>query len=410
MTRSDHSMVPPAPVLTIAFKSPNACNNCHKDKSPEWADQEVRKWRKRDYQAPLLHRAGLIDAARKRDWARLPDMLAYIESKDRDEVFSTSLLRLLAACDDDRKWPTLLKSLQDPSPLVRSAAVESLATNPSKESAAALISAASDSFRLVRIRAAAALAGYPAFLLRDHDLSTVQSATEEYLTSLLARPDQWTSHYNLGNYYLNRGKLALALAAFETASKLDPTGMQPLVNVSIVHARMGEPKKAEKALTDALSLSPTSAAAHFNMGLVKAELGDLPAAEQYLRKALQHDPTMAEAAYNLSVVVSKDRLEEAIDLARKAAELRPREPKYAYTLGFFCYQKGDVEEAARVLRQLVQRHPLYAESYFLLGELYEKQGKIAEAEALYRRALAQQHLPAQGRRFIEARLKRLPPK
>jgi len=226
----------------------------------------------------------------------------------------------------------------------------------------------------------------------------------------VTRPDQWSSHYNLGNYYLNRGKLDLALASFETASKLDPIGIQPLVNVSIVHARRGELQKSEASLNRALGLAPTSAPANFNMGLVKAEQGDLPAAEQYLRKALQHDPMLAEAAYNLSVILSKDRTDEAITFARKAVELRGREPKYAYTLAFFFYQRGDVDEATKVLQQVVRRHPAYADSYFLLGEMYERQRRIAEAESLYRQGLSQEGMSAQARRLLDAKLKRLAPK
>ena len=66
MRRSDHSMLPPTPATTIAFKSPNACNICHKDKDAAWADKYVREWHKDDYQASVLHRAGLIDSVAKR--------------------------------------------------------------------------------------------------------------------------------------------------------------------------------------------------------------------------------------------------------------------------------------------------------------------------------------------------------
>ena len=40
MNRSDHSMLPPTPAATLKFKSPNACNLCHKDKSASWADAQ----------------------------------------------------------------------------------------------------------------------------------------------------------------------------------------------------------------------------------------------------------------------------------------------------------------------------------------------------------------------------------
>ncbi len=45
MNRTDHSMLPPTPSATIAYKSPNACNFCHADKDAAWADKYVREWR-----------------------------------------------------------------------------------------------------------------------------------------------------------------------------------------------------------------------------------------------------------------------------------------------------------------------------------------------------------------------------
>jgi hypothetical protein len=48
MRRTDHSMRPPMPAATIAFKSPNACDSCHKDKAKDadavaaWSDQWAR--------------------------------------------------------------------------------------------------------------------------------------------------------------------------------------------------------------------------------------------------------------------------------------------------------------------------------------------------------------------------------
>ena len=105
MNRTDHSMLPPTPSATIAYKSPNACNLCHTDKDAAWADKYVREWRTRDYQAPVLKRAALIDGARKRDWKQLPAMLDYITGKDRDEVFATSLIRMVPSSGDARIAP-----------------------------------------------------------------------------------------------------------------------------------------------------------------------------------------------------------------------------------------------------------------------------------------------------------------
>ena len=126
MGRSDHSMRPPTPAVTMAYESPNACNICHSDKDAAWSDKYVREWRPRDFQAPVLHRAGLINAARRADWTRIDEMLAYLSGKDRDDVFAVSLIRLLRSCDKEKKWPVMAAMLADPSPLVRAGAAESL--------------------------------------------------------------------------------------------------------------------------------------------------------------------------------------------------------------------------------------------------------------------------------------------
>ena len=83
-------------------------------------------------------------------------------SKERDEVFAASLIRLTMAAPDERVPPALVKAMQDPSPLVRAAAAEALSVRPGKESLQALVTAAGDNYRLVRVRAAASLAQYPA--------------------------------------------------------------------------------------------------------------------------------------------------------------------------------------------------------------------------------------------------------
>jgi tetratricopeptide (TPR) repeat protein len=372
MNRTDHSMLPPTPSATIAYKSPNACNLCHNDKEDAWADKYVREWRTRDYQAPVLKRAALIEGARKREWKQLPAMLDYITSNDRDEVFATSLIRMVPSSGDVRVPPVLLKSIKDPSPLVRGAAADALQHVPTKEGVQALVTATSDDYRLVRVRAAASLAGYPNLPLNEVEKKNVEVANREYIASITARPDQWSSYYNLGNYHMNRGEPRAAVASYETALKMEPRAVLAMVNESMAYARLGENKKADESLKKALKAAPDNAAANFNMGLLKAEQNDPKGAEQYLKKALKADPQMAQAAYNLCVITSKDRINEAVSYCKKAAELRPQEPRYAYTLAFYLNQKGDRNEAVKTLQTLIEKYPGYKEAEMLLGEISKK--------------------------------------
>jgi tetratricopeptide (TPR) repeat protein/nitrate/TMAO reductase-like tetraheme cytochrome c subunit len=406
MNRTDHSMLPPAPAATIAFESPNACNACHKDKDAAWADKEVRKWRDRDYQAPVLSRAGLIAAARKRNWQKLPEMLAYITGKDRDEVFAASLIRLTMAAPDKGVHPALLKAIQDPSPLVRGAAAEALSIRPGQDSLQALVTATGDSYRLVRVRAAASLARYPAASFQGADQERVQKATEEYLASITARPDQWSSQYNLGNYYLSQGDVKQALASYNAALRLEPRAAMALVNASMAYARMGEKSKAEEFLLKAIKVAPDNAPAHFNLGLLKAEQQQPEEAERQLREAFRLDPQMAPAAYNLCILIAKDRSAEALSWCRKAVELNPGEPKYALTLAFYQKEQGDLKAAATTLQDLLRQRPAFTDAYLMLAEIYGQQGNRSEAEAVLRQAQRVESLSPQDRARIAAMLRK----
>jgi tetratricopeptide (TPR) repeat protein len=293
-------------------------------------------------------------------------MLDYISDPNRDDVFATSLIRLIPPTQDQKVLAALLAAAKDPSPLVRGAAVQALGLIPTTESLQALFEATGDEYRLVRVRAAAGIAAFPKMSAPPAYQAQLKKANKEYLVSIMARPDQWTSHYNMGNYRLNRGESKKAVASYQMALILNPRAIMPMVNTSIAYARMGENDKAERSLQKALKQAPDNAAANFNMGLLKAEKNELKAAEKYLKKAFTADPQMSQAAYNLCIITAKDRIDEAVTWCKKASDLRPQDPNYAYTLAFYLNQNGDREGAVRTLNSLLERYPQYKDAEMLL--------------------------------------------
>ncbi|MBN1270674.1 MAG: tetratricopeptide repeat protein [Candidatus Aminicenantes bacterium] len=405
MWRSDHSMRPPTPSVTLLYESPNACNICHADRDAAWSDKYVREWRSRDFQAPVLHLAGLIDAARKRDWTRLDDMLAYLTSEEHDEVFSTSLIRLLRLCDDEKKWPIIVMMLNDPSPLVRASAAESLTDHLTPRTVEALLKATQDDYRLVRISTAASLAGYPEERLGTQTGRNMDRVMAEFEESMQVRPDAYASHYNLGNFYMDRNDITRAIASFENAIRLQPNSVLPLVNASIAYARGGRSDRAEELLRRALLLEPENPVANLNLGLLLGEQGRIREAERVLRVALNSEPNLAAAAYNLGIILAENHIEETLVLCRRAYQLNPEESKYAYTLAFYLNQTGNYDGAIPILKRMVDRKTANANSYFLLGEIFERQGKIEEAMNVYREAVANEKLSQDDRAVFAAKLR-----
>jgi tetratricopeptide (TPR) repeat protein len=404
MRRTDHSLLPPTPGATLRFKSPNACNLCHRDRDAAWVDRQVRKWHQRDYQAPVLYRASLVDAARRQDWTRLAAILKYINHPERDEIYAASLIRLLASCPDPRKWPAVTTALRDKSPLVRAAAAAALESHLTPETRDALLACLNDDYRLVRIRAAASLAPYPRELLSSADQHRLDAADKELLAALAARPDDWASHYNLGNFYAARQELPKAAEAFQAASRLRPGAILPWVNVSLVYARLGQADQAEKALRRALEIDPSQATANFNLGLLLAEQNRPAAAEVAFRTALKTAPRFPEAAYNLGVLLAQDRLPEALQWCRKAHDWQPQNAKYAFTYAYYLNQQGNLPGAIAVLEGQVRQKAANAEVYSLLGDIYEKTGKPAAAKKVYRQALADAGMPPGVKQHFQAKL------
>jgi Flp pilus assembly protein TadD len=401
MHRSDHSMRPPAPAATREFGSPNACNACHPQKDAAWAERTIRGWGGGRWSARIVREGRLVAAARRRDGTHIADVLAYLGEDGRDEVVSTSLVRLLAEGDDARRWPVLRALASDPSPLVRAAAITVLARDPGSRDV--VLAAAGDAVRLVRVRAAAALATLDASAVPEAERAAFLAAREEHERSLLVRPDDFASQYNLGNLQLERGDPAAAAERYRKALALRPDHVPSLVNLSMAEARRGRLAEAEAALGEAIRVQPQEAAAHFNLGLLLAETGRKDEAAAALRRALELDPRSAPAAYNLAVLVGEAHPKEASDLSRRAAEAAPQDPRYAFTAAFYLQKAGETSAAERSLRTLVVRHPGYRDGWALLGAILEGKGRAAEAAAVYRQAEATAALAPGDRLAFAAR-------
>lgn len=54
---------------------------------------------------------------------------------------------------------------------------------------------------------------------------------------------------------------------------------------------------------------------------------------------------------------------------RKASDLRPQDPKYAYTLAFYQYHQGDKDAAVNTLEAFLAKYPQHKDAEMLLKEI-----------------------------------------
>jgi tetratricopeptide (TPR) repeat protein len=406
--RRDHSLRAPRPDLSVQIGTPNACgqSGCHADKPLRWSVEAYNKW----YGVKRKpHYGTVLAAARERKPEARGDLLELAADRLRPAIVRATALDLLWVYPGEDGTRVLQQALGDEDPLIRRTAAHHIRFGDPKQLVKVLAPALKDPALAVRTEAASRLAEVPQGLLSEAQARDFQAALEEYRKVLAYTADMPSGRYNWAILEQNLGRPDLAEKQYRRALAIDDQFFLAQVNLALLLNRQGKNAEAEQLLKAALRMNPRNAGVAFNLGLLLAEEGKTAEAEAVLRTALKADPTMAPAAYNLAVLVAPKNGAEALELSRRAAELRPEEPRFAYTLAFYQRQRGDMAGAARTLEQLLQRHPAYGEAYLLLGELYAKTGKAQEARQLFARALEVKELPNAYRTRIASLQGALPP-
>lgn len=409
MIRSDHSMRPPMPAATIAFGSPNACNNCHNDKTPQWANKHVTSWKGTDFQKETLLYGKLIQEGRTGNFEHADEMVRMIVEDKPNELFVASVIKILAGQQTPGLREALLNAINTHhSPLVRSAAAQTLTAFRDNKVRGALLKAATDSLRAVRIAAASSLAAFGTEGLTAENIELRNKVITEYKTSLTVRPDTWTSHFNLGNLQALLGETEPALASYQKASFFEPEVIGPYINAGMLFSQTGNYASAEKAIVKALEIEPANPVANTNYGLLMGELGKFDEAVKAYLKVLDVDKNSVTASYNLAVIFgTRKQYEKAISYASLTKKLQPDNPRNWYTLAYYLQQAGKSTLAIAELKQLLLQFPTYFDGYQYLESIFIEQNKPGEMVAVLEKAMANPALDDATRSAMKQRIQQL---
>jgi len=133
--RHDHSFRAPRPDLTVALgreNAPNACNDCHRDRSAGWAARAVRRWYPGGQQEKP-HYAFALHAGRTFQPGAEPLLLEVIRDPKQPGIVRGTAVSLLPAHFGPESLPALEKAARDPDPLVRLGTATTLEALPPKE-------------------------------------------------------------------------------------------------------------------------------------------------------------------------------------------------------------------------------------------------------------------------------------
>ena len=321
--RRDHSIRVPRPDLSVSIGTPNACNQCHIDRSAQWAAKAVANWypngrQKQPHFGTALY-AGRIGAA---DSERQLDQL--ILDKTQPGIARASGLLLLAPYASMASEPAIEAAVKDPDALVRMAAPRALPPNAPRPVVDAFLSLLSDPMRAVRVEAARALAGIDPKTITPAQRGAFSVAYQELTTAELVDADRPEAHLNLGLIKARHHQISEAVAEYRTAFRLDPKFVPAMVNLADLDRERGMENEGAELLRTAIAIEPTNAAAKHSLGLL---------------------------------LVRQRKYAEALSLFREAVALAPENARYAYVYAIALNSAGSAIEATALLERTHKQHP-----------------------------------------------------
>ena len=208
-------------------------------------------------------------------------------------------------------------------------------------------------------------------------------------TAAKLQPRDPESQTNLGNVLRAQGRLDDAVSCHRRAIALKP-------DYADAHNNLGSALRDSKRLSQAaasygkaISIKPDFAMAHMNLGDTLLALGQFDEAAQSYRRVLQLRPESVEALNNLgNALRDSGQIEDAAASYRRAVAIRPDYAKLHNNLGNALLDLGRIEEAVASYSRALELEPDFAKAHSNLGSAFRELAKLDEAEASYRRALA----------------------
>lgn len=345
--RADHSLRIPRPDLTLKIGSPNACNACHQEQTPEWAADAVRQWygdgleRRPHYgEAIYAGRTGAAGAGQA--------LVALAGDLSQPGIARATALDLLRDYAEATQLLAVRRLLADPDPWVRAAAARYLEVTDAPTRFELGMPLLADPVLVVRTEAARVLAPLAAYELPQQQAQALARGLAEYRAAELATAERPESHLNLGLVEAARGDPQAAERDYRTALRLDARFAPAYVNLADLYRTLGRDADGEALLRQGLAAVSDDPSLHHTLGLLQVRKGEASAGRESLARA---------------------------------AELAPDNPRYAYVHALAVHGTGDLPGALTLLRAARERHPRDRDILIALYTISRDSGDSAAASA-----------------------------
>ena len=374
--RRDHAFKVPRPDLTQSLGVPNACNGCHTDKTPAWAEQQMRQWHPDSQYLGREHFASAFHGADTgQDLGTVGQELTKIaQDMNYPDIIRASALYRMDRTPGRNAVVAIARALRDDDPLKRQGAITAASVYPVPDQWRLLESLLDDPHKPIRAEAGRALARMlvqpPETSLADSDKARLKKALQEYRDGQRYQADRGFSHTNLGNLEQQLGRLKNAEKHYQKAIDIEPVFIPAYVNLADLYRLRGDEAKARGVLDKALAINPNADSAHYAKAMSFVRSGDKEAALVHLQKAAQGAPPNSRFIYTYALLLQDlGKMDQALSQLQKAYALSPNDPDISYSLSQSYQASGDDERALFYAKRLGELVPGNAQIEQMIKQL-----------------------------------------
>lgn len=343
--RNDHSFRIPRPDLTEKLGTPNACNQCHADKSTKWAIDYVNKWH--GISRPAQYGTTFKEAQTGSEQA-FEKLIHIYKDEVYPEIIRATAIHLMGTYYQTQSKEILIEALNNLNGHIRYNAIHNLILDD-EQSFKKSLEMLNDPSKAIRVEALAKLNTVNKDQIPQKYHQQLKKVEKEYLEALEYGADFPSGKFNLGNLYYNNNQIEKAEEFFKKALKQDELLHHVKINLALLYNRKGDYKKTEILLKDYLKHIPNDGATNFTYALFLSE---------------------------------RQRYDESLEYMLKAAKLSPDNPRIFYNIAMMYDFKNDKEQAVRYLEYAININPEDSTYYIVLLNLHVKHQQRREYKQL----------------------------
>jgi len=224
------------------------------------------------------------------------------------------------------------------------------------------------------------------------DMKRYDKAIEAYEKVPAASPLRSNAEMEIAVSLQRLDRKTEALDTLKVLIAREPKNYDAIVTLGNLYRSNEDYANAARTYDDAIALIKEPLPGHWRVyyydGIAHERMKQWDMAEKSFRRALELSPEEASVLNYLgySMIEKKMNLPEAMDMVKKAVELKPNDGYIIDSLGWAYYQLGDYEQAVTHIERAVEllpADPIIAEH---LGDAYWRVGRKLEAKFQWQHA------------------------